>query len=223
MGRLRNRTLTRKRLQLCFLIAIACYAGAIAIGVILKIAFPDKDHPVYSTYKDLVPFLIAIPAAWLALCVQQRNSYMQQLRKLWSDVVSSVQEGIQVTFLTPPTQEQYAKALSRLSCAIEEVRGVFKNLGENRNSIGLYPFEALKEIRREVMNLGFGGGFAADRAPDARKAIIKLWKQLRDKMLREFDRDLPTYPQSPYLGDDLDEPGTGPSRGSTAASRGAPS
>jgi hypothetical protein len=193
--------MTRKRLQRCFTIAIGCYALAIILGVGLKVAFPTKDDPVYSTYKDLVPFLIAIPAAWLGLCIQQRNSYMQQLRKLWSDLVSSVQEGIQYTFLPNPTGDQYAKTLSRLSCAIEEVRGVFENMPGGRPEIGLYPFEGLKTIRREVMNLGCNGPLAQERAAAARRAIVGQWKELRSKLLREFDRDSPTWPQSPYVTD----------------------
>ncbi len=193
--------MTRKRLQRCFAIAISCYALAILLGIGLKVVFPARDHPVYSTYKDLVPFLIAIPAAWLGLCIQQRNSYMQQLRKLWSDMVSSVQEGIQYTFLANPTSDQYAKVLSRLSCAIEEVRGVFENLPRGQSGIGLYPFEGLKVIRQEVMNLGYNGPTAQDRAAAARRAIIRQWNELRSKLLREFDRDLPTWPQSPYIND----------------------
>jgi hypothetical protein len=117
-------------------------------------------------------------------------------------MVSCVQEGIQYTFLTKPTEDQYAKALSRFSCVIEEVRGVFKNVGEAPGSIGLYPFEALKEIRRDVMKLGCGDKFAADQAPAARQAIIGRWKLLRERLLREFDRDFPTYPQSHYLPDE---------------------
>jgi hypothetical protein len=115
-----------------FLIAIGCYAAAIVVGILLKAAFPEKDHPVYSTYKDLVPFVIAIPAAWLGLCVQQRNSYMQQLRKLWSDMVGCVQEGIQYTFLAKPTEDQYAKALSRFSlCPMGQVLKEPKSRAKN--------------------------------------------------------------------------------------------
>jgi hypothetical protein len=193
--------MTRKRLQRCFAIAISCYALAILLGIGLKVIFTAKDDPVYSTYKDLVPFLIAIPAAWLGLCIQQRNSYMQQLRKLWSDMVSSVQEGIQYTFLTNPTSDQYARALSRLSCAIEEVRGVFGNLPNGQPGIGLYPFEGLKTIRSEVMDLGCNGPTPQDRAIAARRVIIEQWNKLRSRLLREFDRDLPTWPQSPYITD----------------------
>ena len=190
---------TRRRLRNCFIAAITVYVAAIVFGVILKAAFPKKDDPVYSTYKDLVPFLIAIPAAWLGLCIQQRNSYMQQLRRLWSDMVGSVQAGIQYTFLTSPTREEYAEVLSRFSCVIEEVRGVFCNIGETEKAVGLYPFEGLKDIRRKVMKLGCESRFDAAAALVARREIIDLWKVLRGRLLREFDRDLPSFPHSPFL------------------------
>jgi hypothetical protein len=198
--------MTRRRLRRSFALAIAVYVAAIAFGIVLKARFPQKDDPVYSTYKDLVPFVIAIPAAWLGLCIQQRNSYMQQLRKLWSDMIGSVQDGIQYTFLTAPSQDQYAKVLSRFSCVIEEVRGVFRNIGETGSHIGLYPFEAMKQIRRIIMDLGYEDRFNPEHAAFARREVIGLWKALRSKLLREFDRDFPSYPQSPYLPEPDESP-----------------
>jgi hypothetical protein len=89
--------------------------------------------------------------------------------------------------------------LSELSVAIEEVRGVFKNVGESQNQRGIYPFEAIKTIHRAISDLGYGSEFSNDRARRARATIIPAWKKGRAQLLRELDRDFPTYPESPYL------------------------
>jgi hypothetical protein len=82
---------------------------------------------------------------------------------------------------------------------IEEVRGVFKNVDEKDGKGGLYPFEPLKTINREIANLGFGESVTPHKKQEARRIIVSEWKTLRSRFLLEFDRDFPTYPESRYL------------------------
>jgi hypothetical protein len=76
-------------------------------AVIVRIQFPDRPdgraNPVYATYKDLLPLLIAIPAAWLGYCFQRRTSYLAALRTLWENLIPAVQQAIHYTHLAQPT------------------------------------------------------------------------------------------------------------------------
>jgi hypothetical protein len=65
------------------------------VGIGLRYWHPSEHDIVYATFKDLIPFVIAIPAAWLAFCFQRRASYIQQLRAFWSDLVEVVQLSVQ--------------------------------------------------------------------------------------------------------------------------------
>ncbi|HWT00054.1 MAG TPA: hypothetical protein VN256_07395 [Pyrinomonadaceae bacterium] len=175
---------------------IAIYAVAIVVAFILKIKSFDR---IYGTYKDVMPLIIAMPAAYLAFCFQKRSSYMQTLRSLWSHIIEAVQSAYEYTYAPAPTREQYATTLSKLSMAIDEVRGVFCNLDQEKDGIGLYPFEPIKCIRDEIRKLGFGEEVSSEKQKRTRSTINEEWRELRGKFLLEFDRDIPTYPSSKYL------------------------
>ena len=81
---------------------------------------------------------------------------MQQLRSLWSKLVEAVQSANEYALLNVPTQEQHVEVLRLLGIGIDEIRGVFMNLGECKEQRGLYPFEPLKEIHEAVLRYGLG-------------------------------------------------------------------
>jgi hypothetical protein len=81
---------------------------------------------------------------------------------------------------------------------IDEVRCVFKNVAAKKNEIGLYPFEALKEIHNAIRDLGFGGAATQKRADETREFVNERWKSLRGQFLNEFERNEPDHPESKY-------------------------
>jgi hypothetical protein len=139
----------------------------------------SKDQIVFSTFKGLMPLFLGIAAVWLGYCVQRRNAYQQQLRSLWSKLVEAVHYAIQYTCLNNPTQEQYRTALTKLSIAIDEVRGVFCNLRETDTNIGLYPFEPIKDIYSLIEDLGFGDSYKSCDSKKCYNQIFALWKDVR--------------------------------------------
>ncbi|KIG11208.1 hypothetical protein BurMR1_1868 [Burkholderia sp. MR1] len=179
---------------------IGVYAIALAVGIVLRLHDPsNKDAPAYATFKDLLPLIIAIPAAWLGYCFQRRQSYLKDVRDLWSKLAISVQDAIQYTHLTAPEQLDYAKVMKGLSVVTEEVRAVFANVGEAERRIGLFPFEGIKDIHDEVSRLGFGEVFTVERAREARQKIVAHWKELRWHYLTELERKAPARSHSPFF------------------------
>jgi hypothetical protein len=196
--------LTKKRIRHSFLLVMAMYLLAIGVAVLIRIFDPTEDGDIYATYKDVVPLIIALPAAWLGYCLQRRNSYMQQLRALWTKLVETVQLVNQYTFLDSPTKEHHADACHKLSIAIDEIRCVFMNLGEsekdgNRNQKGLYPFESLKDMHKELVLAGFGSATSVEKLEKLRENTFKQWKAIRDVLLMEFDREEPTHFESRFV------------------------
>ena len=88
----------------------------------LRVAFPARDSLVYQTYRDLIPLIIALPAAFFAQAYQRRASYVQGLRAVWSQMAAAAGAAITYTDLPSPSKERFAEVLRRLSTAIEEVR-----------------------------------------------------------------------------------------------------
>jgi len=183
------------------------YTLAIAMGVVLRIRYPGVNSAVYNTYKDLLPLLIAIPAAYLAFNFQRRALYVQALRSLWGNMVAAVQGARAYTHMKSPSAEDYRRTLSALSIVIDEARGVFENLPVKGKSDGWYPFEPIKEIHDQVRDLGFGPNLLSGQQEKVRTNINVMWKAVRSQLLREFDRDVPTHHHAWYVG--LSGAGTG--------------
>jgi hypothetical protein len=98
--------------------------------------------------------------------------------------------------LPSPTEQQYREVVFKLSVSIEEIRGVFCNLRVPEKTRELYPFEPLKDILGLVREVGFGAAFRTDRAVQAHAQIEALWKDVRAEILKEFDREEPTFAHS---------------------------
>lgn len=181
------------------LLVIGVYAATIATGVVLRLVDTSRDALPYATFKDMVPLTIAIPAAWLGYCFQRRQSYLKDVRDLWSKMVVPVQDAIQYTYLNCPEQPDYARVLKGLSAAIEEIRGVFANVDEAEQSVGLFPFEGIKSIHRKISLLGFGNQVSREAADITRREIVEGWKELRQRYLGELERNVPARADSPFL------------------------
>ena len=186
--------MTRRQLRRAVAIVIAVNAVAVLIAVVLA----ANNLPYYSTFKDLGPFFFAVIVAYLGYCFQRRSSYLESLRLLWSQLVRGVQEAIKYTYDDTPTREEYAEVLTTLGIAIDELRGVYKNIGEGPGKIGYYPYEPLKEIFQAVSELGYGD-LSEEMRETARRRIEGHWKSVRANFLDEFDRAEPSKVVSPYI------------------------
>lgn len=190
--------MTRKQLRQTIYAVIGLYSIVLLAGLVIYYNDTSDKKIHYQIFKDLIPFAIAIPAAYLGFCFQRRSSFLQALRLLWTNLISSVNSAIQYTHLTDSTDKQYSETLVLLSKSIDEVRGVYKNLKETDEEIGLYPFECLKDIHELVSKLGYGQ-IDIVKATETRRHIRHCWKDLRKSFLSEFDRSEPTAYHSPYV------------------------
>ncbi len=189
--------MTRKGLRKVISATIGLYSLAFIAGLLIYYSDKTDKKINYQIFKDLIPLIIAIPAAYLGFCFQRRSSFLQALRQLWTNLITSVNAAIQYTHLSESTEKQFAETLVVLSKSIDEVRGVYKNLGESDTEIGLYPFECLKEIHKLVSRLGYGK-IDTEKSTESRKQIRHCWGDLRKSFLTEFDRSEPTVFDSPY-------------------------
>lgn len=185
--------MTKKTITFWFIASVIFFVVLIVIGVTISICDRTTNRIVFGTFKDLMPLAIAIVAAWLGFCVQRRSAYLQQLRAMWSKLVEAIQFASQYTHIPKPTQDDFSKTLIKTSIAIDEIRRLFCNLGEADGG-GLYPFEPIKNIHDLIVDLKFGDDFDPQKASAARKRIFVLWKEVRTELLKEFDREEPTWP-----------------------------
>lgn len=194
--------MTRRHLNNRTWLVVLIYALAIVVGIALRARFPDDNrghaNPVYGTYKDMMPFLIAIPAAWLGYCFQRRASYLAALRSLWDDLIPAVRKAIQYTYLNKPDELQYLATVKDLDVAIDSLRGVFRNI-PSTDTMGLYPYENLKDIQEVIRWLCYTKNWSDHNRYWARRSIRLLWASMHQALLQEFDREVPTYHVGKYV------------------------
>ncbi len=189
--------MTRKRLRNIIKIVTAIYLLCVLTGVTLRIFDATEEQKIYSTFKDLLPLIFAVPLGYLGFCFQRRNSFMSSLKFLWKNMIVAVNEAIQYTHREENSQEDFGAVLTSLSEVIDELRGVYKNIGETESNIGRYPFEPIKTINEEIKKLGYGKIENSIREK-SRDLIIGNWQSIRKEFLHEFDRYEPTKPVTSY-------------------------
>jgi hypothetical protein len=190
--------MTRARLQRQVGAVVIAYAGALVLGIVLRIASSSATSPGHATYRDLMPLVIALPAALLAFAFQRRVAYLQGLRTLWANMINAVAAALAYSEVPTPSKEMYLSALQRLSAVIEEVRGFYQNVPTGYSTEGYYPFEPLKQIYRELRALGFGDAATTAKQETARDSIYSKWKRTRSQFVTELDVDIPTGHHAGY-------------------------
>ena len=124
--------MTRYRLNIYVWLVSLFYFVMIGFGAWLKWRNPtERFDPLYTTFKDLTPLLIALPAAGLGFCFSRRSAYVQQLRDVWSKIVDGVQCAVQYLHADRDNKE-LGEVIARLNTAKNEVRGVFENRTDGR-------------------------------------------------------------------------------------------
>jgi hypothetical protein len=106
-----------------------------------------------------------------------------------------------------PAKQDFSDAVMQLSLAIDQMRGVYRNVGENPEAIGRFPFEPLHDMRRTMEELKWQDP-AESRREKARAEIETAWNALRWKFLHEVSAPFPDEPViEPRSRDPRREPG----------------
>jgi len=178
-----------RRLVAVVLVIVALVAAAIIGGLF-------GGAPGLALYQIVVDFTelqVAVIAVYLAYVFQQRSFFVQMLRELWSQIITAKNEIIRYSHDPVLTQEKYGIAYSAISEAIDEMRGVYRNVGETPERLGLYPFEPLHDMLRALTQLGYGEPSDGQRA-NCRARVVRAWNALRYDFRREFRPPEPSHP-----------------------------
>ena len=119
--------------------------------------------------------------------------FVSSLRALWSDAVYA--KGLLVQYCLSKGGTDYYEAWMRQSNVIDEVRAVFRNIGETRHMVGSRPFEPLLDMLNEFEKLDPSPWQLPYTRPRyfgrSQKNITDSWKAFQDVFLEEFDRPEP--------------------------------
>jgi len=172
----------------------------VVVGLVLKVGFPDEQD-LYEVYSDAIILVVTGLVAFMANAFQRRDAFVDLLRALWSHLIIAKNDVTSLTrFVAAGAVEKnvesfesrYEQVYASLSRAIDEMRGVYRNVGETDTHLGLYPFEPLHDMRRALEQLGEQPTFA--QAQMTRTQVNQAWESIRFKFLKEFEAPEPTDP-----------------------------
>jgi hypothetical protein len=178
-------------LGISFLAKIADHVPGLAGTGLEKIL---KDG--YDYLRDMSLLIATGGVAYITNTFQKRHGFVEALKEEWRDIIATKSALFAYTQLERPTLEQYIATFCKLSETIDNMRSVYRNVGETDNLVGLYPYAPLHDMRRALQTLDP----RKTPAPDAearnlvRDAILQSFYALRETFLEELDLEQPDHP-----------------------------
>jgi hypothetical protein len=151
---------------------------------------------VYEYLKDMALVFVTVVAAYLANVFQKRSNFIEGLEEQWRSIVAT-RSALYGYFEKPyPTLDDYIATYRTLSETIDSMRIIYRNVGETRLLVGLYPYAPLHDMRRVLADMDprTKATFTAEERQLASAAIQQLFAALRETFLEELDLQEPDHP-----------------------------
>ena len=178
-------------LGISFLAKIADHVPGLAGTGLEKIL---KD--AYEYLRDMSLLIATGGVAYITNMFQKRSSFVEALKEEWRDIIATKSALFAYTQLERPTPEQYIATFCRLSETIDNMRSVYRNVGETDDLVGLYPYAPLHDMRRVLQTLDPRKNASPDQQARnlVRDAILQSFYALRETFLEELDLEQPDHP-----------------------------
>jgi hypothetical protein len=211
--------MTRRHLRRTLIGTFVFLGTVLLIAAVARFAYPQfaPETPgfkfLFATYeylKDMSLLIATGGVAYLTNVYQKRSNFLGSLREEWRDIIQTKSALISFCALERPSQEDYMRAFCRLSETIDNMRIVYRNVGETRDLVGLYPYAPLHDMRRALQTLEPRINPLADAAERklARDAMLQSFYALRETFLEELDLEEPEHPLLISQGRRLKRSGT---------------
>lgn len=165
---------------------------------------------VYEYLRDMALVFVTVVAAFLANVFQKRSMFVKSLEEEWRGIVRT-RTALHAYCQRPyPSTDDYIAAFGRISEAIDNMRIVYRNVGETRELIGLYPYAPLHDMRRALQSIDPRKKtmVSAEERVLVQDAILQSFYALRENLLEELDLDEPAHPLLISGGRRLKTPGS---------------
>jgi hypothetical protein len=190
-------TLRRVYITIALVLAVSLIAKFVDHIPILKASGLGallKD--LYEFLRDMSLLIATGGVAYVANVYQKRSNFIDALKEEWRDIIAAKSALFSYTQLNQPSLDQYLDTFCKLSETIDNMRSVYRNVGETDDLIGLYPYAPLHDMRRALQTLDP----RKQPTPDAearnlaRDAILQSFYALRETFLEELDLEAPDHP-----------------------------
>ncbi len=192
-----NRTLARLYIFLGTILCIsliAKFADHMPILKALGVEGALKD--IYEFLRDMSLLIATGGVAYVSNVYQKRSTFVSSLETEWRGIVATKNALYAFCEKPYPTPDDYIEAFCRISETIDNMRIVYRNVGETGTLIGLYPYAPLHDMRRALQTLDprKNKNLTPEYRKLARDAILQCFYGLRESFLEELDLEQPVHP-----------------------------
>jgi hypothetical protein len=181
------------------------------LGIILAVSFFSKiaEHitvlngtgiekllkDVYEFLRDMALLIATGGVAYITNVFQKRHAFIDSLKSEWQDIIEAKSALLTFMHNETPTHTDYISAFTRLSETIDNMRIVYRNVGETNTNVGLFPYAPLHDMRRALQTLDpKKSSPTPEQRKLARDAMLQSFYALRDGFLDELELDEPDTP-----------------------------
>lgn len=203
--------MTRRKLQRTLTGTFLFLGFVLGIAAVARFLYPlqepgsDAYKILFATYeylKDMSLLIATGGVAYLANIYQKRSDFTLALRQEWADILKAKSAIFAFTHIENPTHEAYVQAFCVLSETIDNMRVVYRNVGETADLIGLYPYAPLHDMRRALQEIDprKRPNASHEERKLARDSMLQSFYALRERFLEELDLEEPTSPLLIHTG-----------------------
>lgn len=150
---------------------------------------------VYEVIKDMSLLIATGGVAYVTNVFQKRSKFVESLEEEWRGIVKTKSALHGFCEKPYPSTDDYLAVFSRISETIDNMRIVYRNVGETDTLIGLYPYAPLHDMRRALQSID--PRKRTTIPPEERKlvrdAILQSFYALREVFLEELDLEEPVH------------------------------
>jgi hypothetical protein len=195
------------------------------LGVVLAVSMLSKFHDhipllkflgiehalkdIYELLRDMSLLIATGGVAYISNVYQKRSSFVTSLETEWRALVATKNALYAFCEKPQPSADDYIDVFCRLSASIDNMRIVYRNVGETDELIGLYPYAPLHDMRRTLITLDprKNNDIPVEYRKLSRDAILQSFYALRETFLDELDLEQPGRPLLIIGGRRLKSPG----------------
>lgn len=187
--------MTRKRQNRLVGTIVAALVALIAAALVAKLSGNPMLLDLYDFVRDTSLLIATVAAAYLAGVYQRRQTFLNSLREQWREIVQTKSALLFYLHQEEPTLDDFLVAQAQLSETIDNMRIVYRNVGETNELIGYFPYAPLHHIRETMNGIDPRKGDVPGSAKyNARGEIWDAFNAIREHFLDEFDIEEPTCP-----------------------------
>jgi hypothetical protein len=191
-----KRTLKRIYALVAIVIVLSLFAK-FADGVPgLPAGVIDVATKLYEVLRDMSLLIATGGVAYMTNVFQKRSKFVESLEEEWRRIVATKSTLYAYCEKPFPSSDDYVAAFCRISEAIDNMRIVYRNVGETEALVGLYPYAPLHDMRRALQSID--PRKRSNIAPEERKlvrdAMLQSFYALRESFLEELDLEQPVHP-----------------------------